>query len=128
MWGNSSYLLTIFIFAGSVTAIEVIFGFHFFKKYLKVIGLMVLVSLVLTPLEESSAYFMQLWSYNPATTFYRAFLGAEVETYVFAIFCTIAVSCVVIIWTSYEDKRKNILRQSFKDIFKGTYAIWRKKK
>lgn len=128
MWGIYSYLISIFIFAGSAVLLEIIFGFHFFKNYLKTIGFVILVLLPITPLGEFAAYIMRTWIYNPAATLYKSFLGAEVETYVFCILCTIAVSCAVIIWTFYEDEGKNILVQSFKDIFKGTYAIWRKKK
>lgn len=128
MWGIYSYLFTIFIFAGFAIFLEVVFGFHFFKKYLKVISFVVLVSLIFTPPGEATAYLMQTWIYNPATTFYKAVFGAEVETYIFSFCVAIAISSAVIIWTSYEDQGKNVLMQSLRDILKGTYAIWKKRK
>lgn len=128
MWGIYSYLISILIFAGLVVIFEIIFGFHFFKKYLKAIGFVVLISLILTSLGESAAHNLRLWIYNPERTFSQTLFGAEIESYLWTFFSIIAVSCAVIIWTTYEDEGKNILIQSFKDIFKGTYAIWRSKK
>lgn len=126
MWGIYSYSLSIFIFAGLAVVIEVIFGFHLIKKHLKTVGLAVLTLLLLTPPGETAAYLMKTWVYNSKTSFYKEFLGAEVETYIFSFLVAIAISCAVITWTFYEDHGKTILIQSLKDIFKGTYAIWRK--
>ena len=128
MWGHYSYLATIIIFAGSAILLEVLFGFQFIKKYLRVVGSVVLIFLIVTPVGETVAHLLRVWIYNPQTTLYLTFLGAEIETYLFSIFVGIAVSSAVILWTYYEDEGKPILLQSFRDMVKGTYAIWKKEK
>lgn len=128
MWGIYSYLISIMIFAGLAVLLEWIFGYHRLKKAKKTIGLVVLIFLAFTPVGEFFALRMKIWQYNPLTTFYTTFIGAELETYVFALFTGLAISSAVIAWTNYEDEKKNIIIQSLIDVFKGTYAIWRKEK
>lgn len=119
------YLVSIFYFAGSAVILEWIFGFHLLKKYLPTILLTTLLGLLLTP-AESVALNFKAWAFSSTNTLNSRFLGAEIESYIFAVFTVIATSSAVVAWTYYEDKNKNILKQSFIDIFKGTYAIWKK--
>lgn len=119
------YLISIFCFAGLAISLEWIFGFYFLKKYLSVILLTIIFGLLLTP-SESIALEFKIWTYSSINTLDLKFLGTAVETYVFTIFVSLAVSSAVIVWTHYEDLNKNILKQSLIDVFKGTYAIWKK--
>lgn len=127
IFGVYSYLVSVFIFAGAAIALELFFGFHLLKKYLRAIVMTVIFYLPF-PLTEAVALWWRNWDYNPETTLYTRFLGAEVETYVYALMVAIAVSCAVVAWTFYEDQGKPILLTSLKDVFQGTYAIWHKEK
>lgn len=119
------YLVSIFYFASSAVILEWIFGFHLLKKYLPTIFLTTLLGLLLTP-AESVALKFKAWAFSTTNTLNFRFLGAEIESYIFAIFTVIATASAVIAWTHYEDENKNILKQSLIDVFKGTYAIWKK--
>lgn len=126
MSNNLLYLVSIFCFAGLAIALEWIFGFHLLKKYLSTIFLTTLLGLLLTP-AESVALSFKAWAFSSTNTLNSKFLGAEIESYIFAVFTSLAVSSAVIAWTHYEDNGKNILKQSLIDILKGTYAIWKRK-
>lgn len=125
MFSIYSYLLSILFFAGIPTILVWVFGFHVLKRYLKTIFITLIYGLIFT-LIESIALRSRLWSYNPETTFNTKIFGVEVETYVFTIFVSVAISGAVIGWTFYEDKGKPILLQSIKDVLKGTYAFWKR--
>lgn len=125
MFGNLSYLISIFCFAGLAIMLEWIFGFNLLKKYLRIILTTIGLVLLSTP-TEAIALYLKAWAYTPTHTFNLKLLGAELETYIFVIFIAIAISSATIAWTRYEDLKKNILKQSLIDIFKGTYAIWKK--
>lgn len=115
MFGQFSYLISIVIFAGLAIFLEWFFGFSILKKYIKQIFIVIGISLLLAPTEKV-ALDIKAWAYNPSHTFNIKLLGAELETYIYVIFIAIAVSSAVIAWTRYEDKGKNILRQTLKDI------------
>lgn len=126
MWGNSSYLVSIGVFAGSVVLLEWIFGFHRLKKSIKEIFTATALFVLITPIEYAALQ-LRIWEYNPKTTFNILFLGAEIETYVFSFVVGLAVSSAVVAWTNYEDAGKNIISQSLKDVLSCKYAIWQRK-
>lgn len=126
-FGVYSYLISIVIFAGAAVALEWVFGFHLLKKYLKPLVITVIFYLFF-PITEAVALKWENWDYSTTNTLHTRILGAEIETYVFTIFVAVAVASAVIAWTFYEDKGKPIMLEALKDVFKGTYAIWRRKK
>lgn len=126
MFGSYSYLVSIFMFAGAAVLVEWVFGFHLFKKHLRPILIAVAYSLVITPVGEAVALRWGNWVYSAEHTFDVFIFGAAVETYVFVVFVGVAVASIVVVWTFYEDQKKPLILQSLKDVFRGTYAVWKR--
>jgi lycopene cyclase domain-containing protein len=127
MWGNLTYFISTLIFGGLPVLLEVVFGWYFFKKYLKTIRDIVFIGLLIAPLGEGIALYFKAWQYNPQRNLGITIFYIPLETYVFTILVGLAVTIAIYIWTYYEDCGKPIIKTSLYDMWHGTYAIWRKK-
>lgn len=128
MFGKFSYLVSILIFAGTPVILEFIFGYHFLKHFFKKIAGVVICFLMISPVIEFFALFWNAWGYNREKNLQLIILKSPIETVIFAIFISTAISFAVYAWTFYEDNKKPIFRTSLYDVFHGTYAIWRRNK
>jgi len=127
MFGNLSYLFSVFIFTLPVILIEWIFFFHILKKQTFSLLITIIAGLVLVSLSEPLGLYMRVWQYGVKTTLPTFFLGTKLEAYVYVVFGSIAVGSAVLIGAFYEDKKsKNIFIDSLKDLFSAKYACWQK--
>ncbi|MBI3379961.1 hypothetical protein HY029_04355 [Candidatus Gottesmanbacteria bacterium] len=123
-----AYLISIMIFAGFPLILEIIFGYHLIKQFLRKLFVPIIIALILTPILENVAFFLDVWHFNPERNLKIVIFGDVLETYIFAVLVLSAVYFAVCSWTFYEDRGKPIIRTSLYDLFHGTYAIWRKNK
>ncbi len=103
MLDNIQYSHTILIFAVSAVCIELLVGYCRLKSRLKVLMLLALFGLVVTPIGESIALQVGIWSYTPGKFSGLYLAGAALETYGFSFFVVMAVACATIIWSDDED-------------------------
>jgi lycopene cyclase domain-containing protein len=127
MFGHYSYLLSTLIFAGGAIIIEFALAYDRLKRHIRIIGLMILLVLIYTPITETVAFHNHVWAYSPNKTFHYHFLGAEIESYLFTVLTTVAVTCAVLIWLEYEDNKQPIIKQTLGNLKHGESAIWHKK-
>ncbi|SRR6266568_2543854 len=127
MWGHFSYLFTTLIFAGTPLVLLLLFGFHFYKKYISMIIILVLFFADITPFVEYPAILWKAWAFNPEKSLDIYVLKTNIET----VICTSIVSLlwilIVLGATACQDNKKPILQTALFHMFKGTYAIWHKK-
>lgn len=121
------YLITIFIFAGSAVLIEWAFGFRKVKKFLKVISLVVIICLLYSIIADPVAVKWKIWQYSSSKTFgIFIFGGMAIETLLYVIFCSVAISTPTLFWGSFEEKNEPIRRKTWEEVKKTWEEIKRK--
>ena len=121
-----SYLISILIFVGPPTLLEIIFGFHMINKYLKPIMYVSIFMMIMGTVSESFALIWKAWDFDPSKNIGITIFNNPIESAIYSFVIGFVVSAPVVLWTHYEDNKKFIITESFKDVFKGTFAIWRK--
>ncbi len=112
-FGIFTYLITIFIFAGIAMLIEYIVCFRRLKKYIKVIGIILITGIIGTLIAESVALSWKIWVYSQNKTFGIYVFGAALETLIFTIFVGIAIASATLVWSDYEEQKSLSLKQLF---------------
>lgn len=107
-----SYTATVLIFTGlALCAFPVLRILRRSEKHpltrsdRKAIALTVIVSVIGTAPAEWAALSWGTWFYNPARSLDTTFLGAEVETYLFAALVSFVVSLAAVKHARREDRR-----------------------
>jgi lycopene cyclase domain-containing protein len=107
-------------------SIEIIFGYHLLIRYFSKIRGMIIIFLLAAPMADNIAIEIRAWGFNTARNLGVLFIKSPVENLIFAILIPLAISFAVVIWTFYEDNGKPIIKTSLRDVYYGTYAIWKK--
>lgn len=100
-----AYLLTIIIFAGVPLLIEWSIAWKKLRVYKVLISIVVALNLVWAVV-EAPALWLKAWQYNDRHVIHSRPLGAQLETYVFVVFTSLAVACATLILTKREDDKK----------------------
>lgn len=85
------------------------------KKYTKIIYATVFIGLIFTLVAESVALNWRIWYYSQDKTF-GIYLGAALETFIYAIFVTIAVSSATLIWSDVEEDNKSLIKTTIYEV------------
>ncbi len=126
MWGHFSYLYTTFIFAGTPLVLLLLLGWHFYKRYIGMIIILILFFADITPFVEYPALIWKAWAFNPAQSLDIYILKTNIETVICTSIVSLLLTLIVLGATACQDKKKPILRTALFHLQKGTYAIWRK--
>ncbi len=126
MWGHFSYLLTTLIFAGTPLLILMLFGFHFYKRYLRMIVLFGIFMGIITPFVELPALLWNAWAFSSEKSLGIYMLQTNIETIICSSMVSMVFMLIVLGATACQDKKEPILRTAMSNILKGTYALWRK--
>jgi len=127
MFGNLSYLYSIFIFALPIIFIELIFFYHRLKKHTHPILFTIMCGLIIVQMSEPLGIYMQVWLFGLNTTLPTLQFGVKLESYLYVVVGSIAVSSAALISSQYQDMGvKNIFLQGLKDLLSTKYAIWRR--
>ncbi|MEM7225958.1 MAG: hypothetical protein AAF495_23470 [Pseudomonadota bacterium] len=102
--GIYAYLVTTLLFAGGALAVELLVDFRRLWAYRRLLAVMIAVALFLTLIGESTALDWRIWVYNPARTFDIFLGGAALETYLYAVLVTLAITCAALIGARYEER------------------------
>ncbi len=108
----SPYLLTILIFAGGSILIELLVARKEMMRYGKILLVMIIGGLLITPISDSFALSWNAWIYNLSYNIY--FLGAEIETYLFTILWIISIGGAALIWSADEEKGLSLVATTLK--------------
>lgn len=111
-----SYLITILIFAGVAVLIEWTFAFKKLKRYTKIIGVIVVIGIVGTLIAEPVALNWRVWAYSPEKSFGIYIFGAAIETLIYVVFISIAISSATLIWSNYEEDKKPLVKTTIDKI------------
>ena len=113
-----SYLMTVIVFAFGAVLIEWSLGFEKLKKYWKLIGVVIIISLLATFIAEPVALRWENWIYNTEQTFNIFIFGAALETYFFAGFVSIAIASATLGWSNYEEEKRPLIKSTLQEISK----------
>jgi len=122
-FGQYTYLFTTLIFAGGAVAIEYSLA-HTRNALWKFRWLVVTIAAICTVLgvaAEAVALKWGAWDYSPEKTLNILIAGVPIETYLFSVLVSIAVSSATLYWVSCEDRGVPILQHSVRRI-KGMVA------
>lgn len=125
MLGAYSFFVSIGIFAGIFDLLILSLFYKLLRPYLNQLALLILISLLLTPL-EFFALRWHAWQYDWTKNIGVHIIDSPIETYFFSLFCAIAIGSTTFIWSFYLDKKKKILFNWLRDMYKARYAFWRK--
>lgn len=114
-FGIFSYLATILIFAGSAVLIEYSLTFKKLKKYKKIIALTAVIGMIGTLIAEPVALNWRIWLYSPDRTF-GVYFGAALETFIFTVLVSIAISSATLVWSDYEEKNEPLVKKTFSEV------------
>ncbi len=117
-----AYLLTVFIFAGIPLLVEIIFGYRLIRKFLRKTLISIIIALILTPILENAAFYLDAWHFSPEKNMGIVIAGDALETYIFTCFDVTAKSFVFYIWTYYENRGLPIIKTSIKDIWRREFV------
>ena len=126
MWGHFSYLITTLLFAGIPLAIFILFGFHFYKKYLVKIIVLTVFFAVITPFVELPALIWKAWAFTPEKSLGFYILKSNIETVICTSIVSLLFTLIILGASACQDKKKPILRTAIYHVLRGTYAIWHK--
>ena len=112
-FGQYSYLITTIIFAAGAVLIEWLLCGRVLSRHRKLICAIALILMIATAPAEMFALRWRVWTYNPDRTFHTRFLGAEVETYFYALVVAIAVASATVVFARYEDRGLPLLKTVF---------------
>ena len=115
-FGHYSYLVTTLLFAGGAVSIEYLFGFHTLRRFWKAIALTTAFGFILGPIGEAVALRWGAWAYNPAQILDVLVEGVPVETFLFSLLVSIAVSSAAIYWAHCEDRGYSIVWHTFEKV------------
>lgn len=121
--GNFSYLITILIFAGTAVLIEWTINFRKLKKYIKIIGLIIGMSIVFTFMAEPAALNWRAWFYSQDKSFGIYVFGVALETLVYTVFVAVAIASATLFWSDFEEDRKPLIKTTIKEI-KSKFKEW----
>lgn len=126
MLGHFSYLITTLLFAGPPLVLLILFGFHFYKKYIGRILIFGLFMGIITPFVELPALLWKAWAFPPEKSLEVYVVQTNIETIICSSIVSLVFILIVLGATACQDKKKPILRTAVFHIRKGTYAIWHK--
>lgn len=126
-FGIFSFIITIIIFAGTAVLIEWTLAFKRLKKYIKIIGIAVILGFIGTVIAESVALNWRTWFYSQGKTF-GIYFGATAENLIYIIFVTVAVASATLIWSDYEEDGKPLLKTTAEQIQDKFREWFRRKK
>lgn len=127
MFGNFSYLFSVFFLGVPIILIEWVFFYHILKKNTLPIFINITLGLIIVSISEPLGLYLKAWEYGALTTFKTFYFGVKPESYMYVILGSIAVGSITIIYSNYQDmKVKNIFLQSLKDLISTKYALWRR--
>src|SRR3989338_1429967 len=113
-FGIFSYTATVLIFTGLALLLYLAMRLYIspknsvlYKTDRKVIFTTLLITAIATSPGEWIALLWRTWTYNPDRTLHTTFLGAEVETYLFAALVSLVVSIATLLYSRREDRRRN---------------------
>ena len=121
MIGQAWYLITIMLFGGSAVAFSLILLHKELRKYFRLMAILVLISLALTPVMEPPALAVRAWVYRVQYMLDMHFLGAELETYLFTAMVGIAIGAFTLVFADVEDKGisfRKFTRKKIEEVFK----------
>lgn len=111
-----TYLITLLVFAVSAVSIEWFVGYRKLKKYLKLIGVVVLICLLGGVVADNVAIDWRIWVYHPERFSAVYILGIPLETYLFIFFVAIAVSTAALTWSDFEDQGRPLVKGTFDEV------------
>lgn len=110
-FGIFSYTATIIIFTGLVILIRFLRGTHRLPpSHWKIISLVIILGSLFTGATERVALTWRTWIYNPERTLYTTFLGAEIETYLFALLVSFVVASATLRRAQKEEQDREMRR------------------
>lgn len=126
MTSQLTYLATILVFAGSAIVLEWYFGYRQLERYIKVIGAVLLISLLATAVGDNVAIRWKTWVYHPEGFSAIYILGVPLETYLFALFCSVAVSSAALGWSEFEEQGESLIKRTFNLVVRKLKAGFRR--
>src|SRR6266567_2647968 len=96
MWGHFSYLVTTLIFAGIPLVLLFLFGFHFYKRYIRMVIALMLFFAMLTPFVEFPALLWKAWLFNPEISLDIYMLKSNIETVICTSIVAMAFTLIVL--------------------------------
>ncbi|SRR6266705_176690 len=115
-FGQYSYVVTTILFAGGAVIIEYCLAFKTLWRFRRVVAAVVLIGLIGTAFAERIALNWELWAYNPERTLKIFVSGAALETYLFSVLVSIAVSSATLYWVYCEDRGLSIVGSTYENI------------
>lgn len=104
IFGQLSYLATVFIFAGGAFLIELLSQRKEMKPYARFLLFMCVCGVFYTIISEPPATSWGAWEYNPQQSLNIHIFGAELETYFFTTFVILAVSGATMVLAEDEER------------------------
>src|SRR6266446_333142 len=98
-----AYVYIILIFAGTSFLLELL-AWRYLKRYWRHLAIVAVLSLAFSVV-EAPALWLKAWQYNAAHVLNIRFLGAELETYLFALLTSLAVAAATLIMAGYQDEK-----------------------
>ncbi len=123
-FGIYSYLVTTLIFAAGAVAIEWVLGFRILFRRRRLIGVVMGIGVLATVLGEPIALRWRIWTYNAERTFNVLVLGAELETYIYALLVALAVASATVAWARYEEQGMPLIKTTWIKLIEK-FAEWR---
>jgi len=97
------YLMTILVFAGGVSAIELVLLRKSIGRYAKILAVLLVVALAVTPIYEPIAIYYGAWAYGTAYMLNIHILGAEAETYLYSVLVMLSIACATLLFAEMEE-------------------------
>ncbi|MBI2617711.1 hypothetical protein HYW55_06270 [Candidatus Gottesmanbacteria bacterium] len=126
MFGIFSYFFSTIFLAVPIILTEWIFFYHILKRNTFPILISIIFGLLIVSISEPLGIYLQVWEFGVNETFTTFPLGVKLESYIYVLLGSIAVSSITIIYSTYQDMGiRNIFIQGLKDLFSGNYAFWK---
>ncbi len=113
-FGHYTYLLTTLIFAGGAVAIEYSLSRRTLWKFSRTVIAVATICTILGVFGEAVALKWGAWAYSPRKTLNVSVVGVPLETYLFSVLVSIAVSSATLYWANCEDRGIQILQHSLR--------------
>jgi hypothetical protein len=101
-FGAFSYLISILIFAGGSVVVVLLLGYKELYSYKKLLAVMVIGGLLGAALGDSVALSWSAWAYT--NSLHIEFLGAEIESYLFAVLWVINIGGLTLILAKADER------------------------
>jgi lycopene cyclase domain-containing protein len=127
-FGIYSYIITTLLFAGGAVLIEYMAAGRTLWRFRRVVWCMGIIAIVATSAGESVALAWRLWEYHPERTFQIYFLGAALETYLFAFLVSVAIASATLYWTYCEDRGRSIINSTYSNVAERLEKLFKRPK